>query len=448
MMGIGLPEQPVARGEGPRGRPNVLVIVADDQRADTMFIMDKTQRWLRDGGTEFTEAYANTPLCCPFRSSLMSGRYQHNHGVANNQSVDKLDQTATLQKYLHDDGYITAIDGKYLLHWPFRKAPPNFDTYAVFLGGYTKVEWNENNTFSTPDRYVTDYQGDVAVRMLDGFEAEDARPWYLYLTPQAPHPDFTPAPRHADAPVPEWDVNPAVGEADRGDKPPWVAKHRAGVAAGREFRAGQLRTLMAADEMIDRVMGRLADLGELDNTLVIYTSDSGWHWSEHGLKSKSSPYSGSVDVPFFLRWPGVVPAGKADGRPAGVIDILPTVLEATGTAGPFKYPMDGRSLLQGERRSESLLEWHESPDFKAYPSWASIRTKNFQYIEWYEDAEGTKGVRFREYYNRAADPWELDNLLGDADPGNDPDPATLAELGNRLARYRACAGTTGPDACP
>ncbi len=446
-VGLGFSSGPSASGQDSATRPNVLVVVTDDQRVDTMFFMPRTRGWLRDGGTEFREAYANTPLCCPFRASLMSGRYQHNHGVANNQSPDKLDQAATIQKYLRDSGYLTAIDGKYLTHWPFRMPPPNFDRWAVFLGGYHDVKWNIDGAYSTPDQYVTDFQGDVAVGFLDDFEAEDERPWYLYLTPQAPHMDFTAAPRHVGAPVPPWEPNPAVLEADRTDKPAWVQRHRAGVDASREARDAQLRTLLALDEMLDRVFRHLAERGELDNTLVVYTSDSGWHWGEHGLQSKSTPYTGSVDVPFFLRWPGVVPAGATDARPAAVVDVLPTLLDAASVTTPVRYPPDGRSLLGPGGRSESLLEWHESPDFSAYPSWASIRNRSFQYIEWYADAEGTK-VGFSEYYDLAADPWQLTNMLGDGDPANDPDPALVGELAARLARYRTCAGTTGATACP
>jgi arylsulfatase A-like enzyme len=428
-------------------RPNVLVILADDQRADSMFMMPKTRRWFEEGGTRFSEAYANTPLCCPLRSSLMSGRYQHNHGVNNNQSGELLDQSATLQRYLHDAGYQTGLDGKFLISWPINKVPPHFDRSAHFLGGYTDVKWNVDGKLQTPDQYVTDFQSDRAVEFLDHFGKDPSRPWYLYVTPQAPHLDFTPAPRHADAPVPEWEPSPAVTEEDRSDKPEFIRKHNFSEDEGRTARTGQLRTLLAVDDMMDRLFRRLEESGQLDNTLAIYTSDSGWQYGEHGQQSKATPYTASVAVPFYVRWPGHLTSGASDRRPVGPLDIAPTVLEAAGISPELIHPFDGRSLLQPGGRQESLLEHHHSPDFSSVPSWASIRTAKFQYIEWYSDHEGTK-VRVREYYDLAADPWQLDNLLGDKDPGNDPSPATLDDLASRLARYRRCVGVSGAKSCP
>lgn len=438
---------PIARPTAEAPRPNVLVFLADDQRADSFPHMPKTRRWFEEGGTRFTEAYANTPLCCPLRSSLMSGRYQHNHGVKNNQSGELLDQSATLQRYLHDAGYQTGLDGKFLLSWPIDKVPPHFDRSAHFLGGYTDVKWNVDGKLLRPDQYVTDFQSDRAIEFLDHFGKDPDRPWYLYVTPQAPHLDFTPAPRHVDAPVPDWEPSPAVTEEDRSDKPQFIRKHNFSEDEGSAARTGQLRTLMAVDDMVDRVFRRLQETGQLENTLAIYTSDSGWQYGEHGLQSKATPYTASVAVPFYVRWPGHLAAGASDPRPAGVLDIAPTVLEAAGLSPQLTYPFDGRSLLQPGGRPESLLEHHHSPDFSSVPSWASIRTTAFQYIEWYSDDEGTK-VQVREYYDLEADPWQLKNLLGDKEPGNDPSPATLDDLASRLARYRRCVGVSGAKTCP
>jgi arylsulfatase A-like enzyme len=438
---------PVARPSGEERRPNVLVFLMDDQRADSMLVMPKTRRWFEEGGTHFAEAYASTPLCCPLRSSLMSGRYQHNHGVLNNQSGELLDQDATLQKYLRDAGYQTGLDGKFLVSWPIDKVPPHFDRSAHFLGGYTDVKWNVDGKRQTPDQYVTDFQSDRAVEFLDHFAKQPGRPWYLYITPQAPHLDFTPAPRHAEAPVPEWEPSPAVTEKDRSDKPEFIRKHKFTVEEGREARTGQLRTLLAVDEMVDRIFRRLQETGELEDTLAIYTSDSGWQYGEHGLRSKATPYTASVAVPFYVRWPGRLAAGASDPRPVAPVDVAPTVLEAAGLSPKLAYPFDGRSLLKPEGRKESLLEHHHSPDFSSVPSWASIRNQEFQYVEWYADEAGTK-IKVREYYDLTADPWQLENILGDKDPANDPAPATLDDVSSRLARYRRCAGTSGSKACP
>src|SRR5581483_11307472 len=121
-LGPALPASTIAvtqAGVTPPARPNVLVVLTDDQRADSMAMMPKTRRWLQDGGTRFSEAYATIPICAPMRSSVMSGRYQHNHGVVTNlDAPERLDQSATIQKYLHDGGYQTGLDGKFLIGWP------------------------------------------------------------------------------------------------------------------------------------------------------------------------------------------------------------------------------------------------------------------------------------------------------------------------------------------
>jgi len=447
MSGLSAVHKSAAADSATPGRPNVLVILTDDQRFDTMDVMPKTLGWFADG-TQFDNAYATIPICAPMRSSLMSGRYQHNHGVLNNQSAPKyLDQSATIQKYLHDAGYQTGLDGKFLINWNYATTPPpNFDHFADFAGGYTNVRWNVDGKVQTSSQYVTDFQSDRAINFLDDFHQDPSRPWYLYLTPEAPHEPMVPAPQYANAPLPPWQPSPAVG-ADRSSKPAFIRNQNDSMSAAQTARDAQLRTLLSVDDMMDRIMQHLSDTGQLDNTLVIYTGDSGWLYDEYGMKSKSVPYLPSVHVPFLVRWPGHLPAGAVDPRQMALVDVAPSVLDATAVHPALKYPMDGRSFFSPSVRGENLLEYHYSPDFTKTPSWAAIRSASFDYVEWYQDEAGTQ-LQAREYYDLTKDPWELDNLLGDQDPSNDPPPATLADLSARLARYRACRGTDGPSACP
>src|ERR687892_1892661 len=96
-------------------RPNILVIVTDDQRADTLRVMPKTRHYFRRNGKEFPNSFVSTPLCCPSRASIFSGRYAHNHGIfRTSANPANFDQEATLQARLHDAGYSTAIAGKYI----------------------------------------------------------------------------------------------------------------------------------------------------------------------------------------------------------------------------------------------------------------------------------------------------------------------------------------------
>ena len=106
-------------------RPNILVIITDDQRASMSF-MPQTVEWLQRGGTRFSRAFATTPLCCPSRASIFTGQYAHNHGVRLNHDAEKLNQEETIQRYLQDAGYRTAIVGKYLNEWDLSRDPPYF----------------------------------------------------------------------------------------------------------------------------------------------------------------------------------------------------------------------------------------------------------------------------------------------------------------------------------
>jgi arylsulfatase A-like enzyme len=426
----------------PANHPNVMVILTDDQRADqTLDVMPKTRQWLQTQGTKFPQGYVTTPLCCPERSTLMSGRYMHNHTVYDNGQDEKLDKNWTLQRYLKDDAYQTAMAGKYLVGWPNTDAPPHFDHYALTSGGYKDTAFNVDG-HTRRVAYSTDFIGEFAGQFLDGFEANDSQPWYFYVTPQAPHSDFVPSDKYASAPVPAFQPGPSFND-DNADKAPFLRGRQRTLSQTVAEHDGQLRTLLSVDDMVDSIMRKLQANGELDNTLVIFTSDNGYHWGEFGVQGKGLPYTESVKVPFLVRWPGHVAAGATDNRLVAGVDILPTVLDATGYQPPeLGYPLDGHSLLGSFARTESLTEFHHG--YKNWiPSWGSIRTPGWFYVEYYASDDTT--ISYREYYNLTADPDQLHNVLADSSTANDPDVAVLS---GRVAKYRRCAGTTGTTACP
>ncbi|MGH9001600.1 MAG: sulfatase/phosphatase domain-containing protein, partial [Acidimicrobiia bacterium] len=142
--------------------------------------------------------------------------------------------------------------------------------------------------------------------------------------------------------------------------------------------------------------------------------------------------------PFMMRWPGHLAVGATDDRLAGLVDITPTALAAAGVAPTDGPPLDGRSLLDPAARTEALLEYAEDPGFE-YPPWASLRGPAWQYLEYYGDDAAT--VEYAEYYDLAADPYQLTNVLADADSANDPDVAALSA---RLAQARQCSGANCP----
>ncbi len=247
--------------------------------------------------------------------------------------------------------------GKFLNSWPLATKPPYFDRVSMVKGGYTDQYWNLDGTVRLLPDYTTTLIGSKAVEYIDTFDqTNDAKPWFIMLTPLAPHGPRTPEPKYATAPVPPWSGNPAVNE-NVGDKPSYI-RWRPTLSQTEidSLRTGQLRTLMSVDDMVDRVMRELEAKGELDNTMVIFTSDNGYHWGEHRYFGKFTPYTPSVQVPLFLRWPGRVAPGSTSRSLVTNLDIAPTILGAAGVVASDP-PLDGRSLLSSVQRDRLLLEY-------------------------------------------------------------------------------------------
>jgi arylsulfatase A-like enzyme len=445
-LALGVVAFTAARGTGRAGdhaarhaRPNVLVIVTDDARAETLQAMPKTRRWIGDAGITFTNGFAPTPSCCPSRASIFSGRYVHNHGVLRQQLAGRLDQTTTLARYLKDAGYHTAMAGKFLNRWPLRTPPPGYDRYALANGGYYDQVWAVDGAVRRVHTYSTTFIGDQALTYLDEFERDDATPWFAYLATFAPHDPRVPEPRYAKASFPAMDtVGPKTVPPVAG-KPRYLADRASvSLAEAARVRTGQLRTLASVDDLVDRVMRRLSETGELDDTLVFFLSDNGYAWGEHRHIGKFTPYTESIKVPFVVRWPGHLPAGTVDDRMVATIDIKPTVLAAAGIGLRDGDVVDGRSLLDGGRRERLLAEyWQDQANAPGIRDWAALRTPTWQYIE---DYDQPGGATFREFYDLVRDPGMDHNLLADADPANDPPPGVQAEL----AAARTCKGASCP----
>jgi arylsulfatase A-like enzyme len=466
-----------------KSRPNILFILLDDMREEGVMdvpeVLPKTKRWLQDGGTTFRQGFVTTSLCCPERATIWSGRYLHNHRVVDNHSGDLLDRDWISSRYLQDAGYSTALVGKFITDWKFRYEPPHFDAYAAFQGGYENAPfWVKNPGDATRHDetapYSTDWIGAKAAEFIDDYEAHDDQPWFMQVSPHAPHDEevdeqvgstcdlnalYSWPARFDNTPVPPWNPTPAVtveagpdSQAQKADKVPYLRDKKYSKNCAAVLHEGHMRTLLAVDDMVDTVMQKLQDSGELANTMVIFTTDNGYSWGERGVPSKALPYTEHVKAPFLVRWDGVFPAGGVDDRPVGGEDFLPTYLQAAQYTPPvLRYPLDGRSFLPGQAgKPVKLLEFGPlgGPSPKGYdphrniPTWASLRSAEWQYIEYYGSDNTT--VTWKEYYDLTRDPWELDNLLV-TDPSLAPD---VGRLSADLRRYTRCAGTSGPDPCP
>ena len=417
-------------------QPNILVIVTDDQRQGTMHVMPNTRHFLFDDGRYFPRGFVTTPNCCPSRASIFTGLFAHNHGIKRN-STSALPQNVTVQRYLHDAGYKTAILGKYLNSWPLAQAPPFFDRWALVRpDSYINAEFNIDGSVGPVPGYSTDVIESRTIKLLRAFNRQDDKPWFLYVAPVAPHRPATPAAQYAAAPVPPWVPSPAVLEADRSDKPPWVRRNTVPPPVMQTERDKMLRTLMSVDDMVGNVFHELAALKERRDTLAIFISDNGYAWGEHGIRGKWRPYTESIRVPLAMRWPGHLEPGSVDTGIATNVDLAPTILAAARITPAA--PMDGVSLLQPGTRQRLFTEFWGNPA-KGRPDWAQIRTRRVTYIEYY-GADRSNPI-FREYYRIDRDGWQLRNLLHDGDSTNNPDLSHWKDL---IRLYANCAGS----ACP
>ncbi|MEV0174959.1 sulfatase [Streptomyces sp. NPDC050803] len=409
-------------------RPNILLVLTDDQPKETDWALRQTVDWLGGNGVTFGRAHANTPLCAPSRASVMSGRHAHHHGLLDTRHPHHLDQRTTVQRRLHEAGYRTGLFGKYLNFWPTGQKPPHFDEWLLQEPvSYYDGHYNDNGTVRNIPGYNTTVIKDRALDFIDASRV-DERPWFAYVATRSAHEVNIPERRYARARVPDWEGRPSVFETSKADKPPFLRASRNSFAQGKALRARQLRTLLSVDDAMRDFRDKLRALGQLENTLVLFTSDHGLCWGDHGWLRKSVPYRPSLEVPFRLSWPARgLDGARGDDRLTGLVDIAPTFLDAAGL--PPDPGHDGHSLLNPRNDREHLLAewWWNQQDQQPIHSWASLIGKAEQYTEYYRtrlDDRGrpTKGdgkVLFREYYDLHADPYQLTNLLHRADAGQE-----------------------------
>lgn len=431
-------------------RPNVVLILADDMRADDLRHVPRTRSLLAEEGVTFENAFVTDSLCCPSRATILRGQYAHNHLVRDNKSPlggwpvfrDRKREFSTLATWLDDAGYETALVGKYMNHYRGSYVPPGWDRWFAISGEPhpgEPYEINEDHAlkrFAPAERDLSALLADEAVSFI-----RDARePFFLYLAPRPPHRVATPSPKHASAYANVvYPESPSYDERNVSDKPSWVPDGRLSpeehALVDRLYRK-RLRTLLDLDDLVRRVVAELEASGELENTYVIFTSDNGYHLGEHrlvpvneGRDSKQSAYEEDIRVPLVIRGPGI-PGGEARTGLALNNDLAPTVARWAGVEPPEF--VDGRSLaplLSGEPRGTpwrdafAVEKWgdHLMPhDYRA------VRTRTHLYVE-YSNGE-------RELYDLREDPYQLRNVYGAADP------RLVGDLSRRLDALEDCAG--------
>ncbi len=455
------------------GRPNVVIILSDDQRWDTLSGMPHVLDRLGAQGVTFSNAFAPTPTCAPARASILTGQYAHRHRVLNNLPNGGgipfvAGSRPTLATGLRAAGYRTGMYGKYGNHYLPQcpptgtgcYVPPGWDEWHGFvLPRYYDYQLVEQGTLVSYGTAATDYSTDVlAAKAVDFILAARGQPFFLLVGLQGPHQEGggppIPAPRHLAAVGPPPAVRaPSWNEADVADKPTWIQElPRAwDVLQGFLTYGGwsdvigtrQITTLLAVDEAVDSIMSALEVSGVSDDTVVIFLSDNGHFWGEHRyFWSKGPAYEESIRIPLVVRWPRVVRTVRDEPALAMNIDLAPTIAQLAGL--PIPTSVQGRSLvplLQDEPvawRTDLLLE-HTYPDVTSY---AGVRTEQWKYITY----PNTAGVV--ELYDLVNDPYELDNRASDPTTAGVQDAlrSRLDALRARAPLRRAPAGRVTP--CP
>jgi len=412
-------------------KPNILLINSDDQRWDTMRVMPKTMKWLK-GARNFDRATVSIPSCCPSRASMLTGQFPHNSDVHRQTDGPKLHTNELLPVLLRKAGYRTAMAGKFLNSWPLDSAPPGFDHYSAMHGGYQGFKTFTDGKLQWVNAYSTTWYANKLKDWIRGFDAAGDKPWFAYYAPYSPHRPSTPEPKYAKS-----DVGKCLqsGESDLSDKPIWLKWTKPDPAAYDEICHQMLRTLRSTDDAIDGMLSDLNSRGVLKNTVVIFTSDNGYLWGEHGRTEKFVGYLPSVRVPLLVRWDGHVTAGT-DHRMAGSVDIMPTIMAAAGATGG---ELDGRSLLGPARTGPILTEyWYDLKNSKV-PTWAALWDGKTHYLENYDESGKTT---FRELYHTDTDPGELTNVLHGK--VSDADRRLGDALRGKLHTARHCAGSSCP----
>jgi len=422
-------------------RPNFLVIVTDDQRYDTMQYMPQTQSLIFDQGVAFSNAYITTPLCCPSRSSIFTGMYAHNHGVLDN-GMD-LNQT-TLMEIMHKNGYYTGLVGKYLNSWN-GEPRPEFDYWVSYQYGetrYNNPRLNVNGEWIRHEgKYITYSLGDYAMDFLDKFAAK-RKPFVLLWTVNAPHDPSTPASQDKYLPLDLPPRLPSFNEADMSDKPAWMASeektpllNEADINEVDTFRRNQILTLYSLDRTLAKVINKLSETGELDNTMIIFLSDNGRQWGEHRQVAKNTVYDESTRVPFAIRYPPLVKQPYTENGIIANIDIAPTIYELAGI--PIPAEVDGSSLVGLLTHTGT---WREGVLLEGWPpraTYAAIHTEGYLYAETTNDSYAPEGAVQMELYDMEKDPYQMDNVA------NQPEyQDILAHLQKLLLAEKNKHGTT------
>ena len=426
-------------------KPNFLFVLVDDQPYDAVgfsnrypFLKTPNIDKLAKEGVNVKNFFVTQSICSPSRASFLTGTYPHIHGVNQNNKYVDPDWTnyAPFSTHLQKSGYETAHIGKIHMAWKRGKEHirPGFDYWFSFIGQgqYFNPKVNDNGRETQIEGYMTDILTDKTVDWLVNKRDPD-KPFSLNLWHKAVHEKHLPAPRHEDLfqddplPEPPFDTHK---ETFKG-KPEWLRRKTYGFKWNENDKIPEelpeitwpinkhkymqlLRSLIAVDESLGKVIKTLEEIGELENTVIIYSSDNGYFMGEHTFIDKRLAYENSMRVPMIIRYPKLISKSSVVDEQCLNIDIAPTILDLAGVNKP-SY-MQGESMLKlisGKKdkswRKSMLFEYYVDDAWPyAGPNQVAVRTNEYKLIDNFLEDD------IDELYDLKNDPGEMTNLINDS----------------------------------
>ena len=473
LLGLVLPLQFFSVNLSAAKKPNILFIYTDDHSHRTVSCYPEAYDWaktphidkLAASGVRFHSAYIGT-WCMPSRAAMLTGH--HPYGVESMRMEGQYPGSKYDPKQCHfwpshfrKKGYVTAQIGKWHTgtdngfgrDWDYQKVW-NRPAYPKNAGNYYSdqlIETNGGEPVLTKG-YSTDNYTKWASEFIRGEHRDVKKPWYLWVCYGAVHGPFTPAKRHQESytdikvPIPKDIYPPRPGKPAYMQKVNyWIANEQGvPVMKGKGFSARTVNTsglhgnrlqdwvrqyhqgVLAIDEGVGRLMQTLVETEQRENTLVVFTSDQGFAWGQHGSRMKLAPYDANIRSPLIVSFPGKIPAGKVCRHSVSGVDLPPTFFHYAGLELPWK--MHGHDLSPLLKNPDA--EWDHpvlttltgqsygsntnivpTDKKKLYlngiPWWVSLRKNRYKYIRTLVEGET------EELYDLETDPEELTNLALD-----------------------------------
>lgn len=397
-------------------QPNVVYVFSDEHRYQSMSISEMPalqtphMAQLARQGTSFTQCISNYPVCSPYRGILQTGRWPYQTGVIDNNEALTPDRE-TIGKAFQAAGYRTGYIGKWHLGG-VRAEAFGYDTSLIWTGVNTHYDHAQYHPADGDPVQPLGYNAALMTdQALEFMESNSNAPFFLMLSLNPPHADFLGAPPEKKALYPEGSLpfRPNYDDAQAGDEAPSIAKRNSW-----PYYQGYHAHISAIDEQLGRVMAKLDALGIADNTILVYSSDHGSMFGSHGVGSKRQPYEESIRVPFIIRWPGRIPAGKTRPDLFGAIDKVPTLCGLAGIDAPSACPgRDFSPQVRGERGPVMVHQFimhisklnasggnnHPAPLFRGLRTWRHT-------FAMYPDAPWC-------LFDNQVDPYQQTNLIDD-----------------------------------